>query len=581
MNPRTIDVRAIGGALLVLVSRLLTYPRSPWEADEFLFLAAIRNFEPLKHHPHPPGYPVFVGLGKAFNAVIGDPFQSLVALSVIACVIGWIAFYRAFRNYVDDPDLAAIGAIIFYFSAGMLVHSTLALADATALMFLGITFWMLSGESTDVRVIIAAASASAAIGARPQLAVPLLPALLIALFFVKTWKQRATAVAVFAIVTLAWLDPLVQETGGWNGFVNYELAQAKYAAAHDADLSRGSKSIDRIIARFTLRPWGSTPAIVSILLLCGAGIAPFARKFRRGLVPLLVFTVIHLIFEIAAMDPADAVRYSLPAMPLVALIAACGVGTFGGRGLRWTTAAVFAALSAWFVAPMLIDRVTNPSPIVAAANHINATAPPNTLVLYQAATRSEVEWLLPKFRKRFVEEALADVYEKSEVPVVFVADGAWSVPDGKVFAWKPSWAYAKMTRNFGRAVTVDPIRPEERFRPERGVYAFESTDENESWRWLAPDAQFRVPALGKREVHLTLALSHDAPYESNDVKISVNGKVLTAARVQKKKSVAHVPLPGGEAVVGIVSMRSFRPADTIGNRDPRLLSVQLVGLQQH
>src|ERR1700738_606409 len=116
------------GAVVVLISRLATMPKTFWEGDELLFAAAIQKFDPWSSRPHPPGYPLYVGLGK-FAALFTDPFHALVALSVIASVIGFIALAITFREVLQDRDLAICGALIFYFSASMLVHGTLPLSD--------------------------------------------------------------------------------------------------------------------------------------------------------------------------------------------------------------------------------------------------------------------------------------------------------------------------------------------------------------------------------------------------------------------------------------------------------------------
>ena len=42
-------------ALIVLVTRILTMPRTFWESDELLFAGAVRKFDPWSSHPHPPG----------------------------------------------------------------------------------------------------------------------------------------------------------------------------------------------------------------------------------------------------------------------------------------------------------------------------------------------------------------------------------------------------------------------------------------------------------------------------------------------------------------------------------------------
>src|SRR5215212_9622095 len=525
LHPK-LEPRLIGGAVVVLASRLLTFPRTPWELDEFNFLEAVREFDPFRHHPHPPGFPLFVFLGKVFHALIPDPFAALVALSIVSCVIGWIALYRAFRNWIGDADVAAAAALLFYLSAGMLIHSSLALADATALMFLALLFHSLSIESA----IGAAIFASAAIGCRPQLAIPLLPALAVALFVCfRTWRQRGIAIGVFTIASLLWLVPLVRATGGWNGFTDYEIRQAKYFAEHDAAASRGAKALLRVAARFSLRAWGSSIAIAAIGILCAIGALPLLRDWRRGMMPFAVFTFFHLGFATAAMDPADAVRYSLPALPLFALLALLGL-----RVLRapWIGTAVLAALSFWYVRTILIDRVSGPSPIVAAARFIRQTTPRDAVVLYQAGTRPHVQWLLPDRQKRFLEVGMRRLYD-APAPAVVLIDGTTNDPDAHRFAWRESEAYTKMTRNFGRVITVDALRPEERFLRLHGIFHLESAPNAPAWRWLAPDAALRLPPLGKSRVTLTFNLSPDAPYAANDVRILVDGRDAGGATVKK------------------------------------------------
>ena len=546
----------------MLVSRLLTFPRTPWELDEFLFLQAVRKFEPLRHHPHPPGYPLFVFLGKVFHAFIPSTFAALVALSIAACVIGWTALYRAFRNFIEDADVAAAAALLFYLSAGMLIHSPLALADATAIMFLALTFLCLESP------VASAIFASAAIGCRPQFAVPLLPALAVALFVsLRTWRQRGIAIIVFTIVSLCWLIPLIHATGGWNGFIDYEWNQARYVVAHDAAASRGSKTLLRVAARFLLRPWGSSITIAAVAILCAIGALPLLRHSRR-ILPLAIFTFFHLGFATAVMDPADAVRYALPALPLFALAAVLGVRTL--RISPWIGAAVLAALSFWYVCPIVIDRVTTPSPIVAAARFIH-TLPRDTVVLHQAGTRAHVDWLLSDHPRQFLGRGMPDG------PAVMLIDGITDDMHAETFSWRDSEAYRKMTRNFGRIITVDPLLPEERFVPLRGIHHLESAPDTSAWRWLGPDAALRLPALGKSRVALTFRLSPDAPYDMNTVHIVVDGRDTGGVIVRKTRGTAVVPF-GSE--IEIRSARSFKPDDVVHNRDKRELAVQLLEVKQ-
>src|SRR5438309_3969333 len=108
------------GAALVLISRILTAPKTPWENDEFLFAEAVRKFDPSLYHPHPPGYPLYVLLGKIINVFTNDPWRALVIVGIIAAPIGFVALARAFRHWIDDPDLSVSAALVYYFSASML-----------------------------------------------------------------------------------------------------------------------------------------------------------------------------------------------------------------------------------------------------------------------------------------------------------------------------------------------------------------------------------------------------------------------------------------------------------------------------
>src|SRR4028119_2249182 len=66
LSCRGISTAALLGFVAVAAARLLTLPRSVWELDETLFMSGVLDFEPLRHHPHPPGYPLLIGLGKLF-----------------------------------------------------------------------------------------------------------------------------------------------------------------------------------------------------------------------------------------------------------------------------------------------------------------------------------------------------------------------------------------------------------------------------------------------------------------------------------------------------------------------------------
>jgi len=578
--------REIAGALLALVVQIATMPRTPWENDEFLFAEGVKKFEPTiwAYHPHPPGFPLFILLGKAMNELVHDPWLSLVILNIIATPIGFVAMARASRRWIGDEDLAVCGALLYYFSASYLIHGSLAFSDPIAIAFVALAFYAIAveGEQEHDRAAIGIGLwSSAAIGCRPQLLVALAPVLVIALVRMRTWRKRVAMLIAFTVVSLMWFLPLLDAAGGPRELLIYEKQQARYFAAHDAAMSRGAKSTVDIATRFVLHPWGSKYLTLPLLLLFILGVVP-AWRHRRALVPLFVFTAAWLIFELGWMDPTDAARYGLPSMIFTALVAALGLGTIRAstrsRLAPWIGTAIFLVGSYAYVKPVVTERATKPSPPAAAAAYALAHDPPNTVILWDASLRPAAEYLMPRFNSRALELGLRDFYARPDVPLMLYDDGGSQMPDARTFSWRQSDAYGKLTRNHYRVVTLDPVTPNERYLPLAGVYALERTPEGEEWRWLARDAAIRLPQRGASAAELRFRLSHDAPYEANDVHVFVNGREAGAVAVHKGQTAPLiVPLPReGPIDLRIVSAQSFRPDDILHNQDPRSLATQLV-----
>ena len=90
-------------ALLFLVTHLRALPRTLEDIDSINFALGLRHFDPALHQPHPPGYPVFIALGKISHAVWPSDSGSLSVwgalfgtLSVFTLLILWTAFGSVF-----------------------------------------------------------------------------------------------------------------------------------------------------------------------------------------------------------------------------------------------------------------------------------------------------------------------------------------------------------------------------------------------------------------------------------------------------------------------------------------------------
>src|SRR5688572_3990604 len=97
------EVRPLGLALVAWAAVLFfSMPASPWEFDEPLFFQALHRYDPVAHHPPPPGYPLFIGAGKVSRAVMATDFTALRAISLAASAIGFLLLALAIRNFTGE-----------------------------------------------------------------------------------------------------------------------------------------------------------------------------------------------------------------------------------------------------------------------------------------------------------------------------------------------------------------------------------------------------------------------------------------------------------------------------------------------
>ncbi len=580
---------ALAGFVLVVLVRAFTLPRSLWEMDEILFARAVERFDPLSHRPHPPGYPLVVGLGKLLNLVFHDPFASLVALSLISTFVGYWALVVAFRRIAGGPDaerVAVAGALLFQLSPAMLVQGTLPMSDPPALMFLALALAagaILRDGGGLWSALGLGAAASAAVGCRPQLALVVLPVLAVALWQTPGWRRRGQVVAAFTLVSLLWFVPLLMATGGSHGFLIYQSKQASYVAAHDATASRKGCPPHLLRKRFVTHPWGRKATAFPVLVLGLVGIADLVRRRRAAALPLGVLTVGQVAVCLLIMDPADAVRYALPSVLGVAFVAAVGAQVLARLArvpaAAWLAPVLVVAVSILYAWPVLAVRSRTISPPISAIRWVERNVPPKSVILVGEDMAPHADYLLKGFDLNFIEEGFHHAARRPGAQAWLLAEGESRWPGAVTFRWPASDAYHKLTRDHYRVVSLSPIPLEHRFQSVRGIYSWEPSLLDARWRWLSDDALLRIfPRKAVKAVVLRLGLDPAAPFPANSVTVSINGapgKTVEVARGTGQG--VEIPIPTNRPVeIAIRSAHAWVP----GGRDSRRLAVQLLAVER-
>jgi transmembrane protein TMEM260 (protein O-mannosyltransferase) len=602
-RPQWRSPAVLAGFGVVAAVRAATLPKSLWEWDEILFVKAIARFDPLHHCPHPPGYPLLVGLGKLFNLVLRDPFHSLVALSLLSTLVGYFALVSAFRRMAADPAagaadatalrVAVVGAVLFHLSPAMLVYGPLALSDPPALMFLALALAAAARLPEDrapgapapaAPALALGVFAAAAIGCRPQLALAVLPMLVVALWSA-TGRRRLAAVAAFTFVSLLWFVPLLVAVHGWSGLLRFLSRQFGHVLVYDKGQAREGLSAVAIATRFLAHPWGPRWTALPVLALAAVGIVALVRG-RRRVLPLAVLAGVDLAFCLALLHPSDAVRYALPSLLGVSFAAAAGCAV----AARWARAPRAAYLPAVLLGigfliytwPLLVARTTTSSPPVQAAAWATRSLPARTIFLVDKDLAPHADYLLHDSMRGPVEPGLQRYAARRGTPVYLYGEGESGWPGAVTFRWPASDAYGKLTRQYYRVTSLSPIPPGRRYEVVRGVYGYEPSAREAGWRWLQPDAAIRLFPLGARTVALDLRLPEQAPLPANRVTIALDGTPVHTLEIRRTETRRVVlPLPEARAVeVSFRSEASFVPARAGAGADMRLLAVQLVDVEQ-
>ena len=84
--------------LFCAVTRFLAMARSIWDWDEALFCLGMRAYDVTSHHPHPPGFPIYIGLAKLVRFLVHDDFRSLQAINLAAGMLVFPAVFMLARE---------------------------------------------------------------------------------------------------------------------------------------------------------------------------------------------------------------------------------------------------------------------------------------------------------------------------------------------------------------------------------------------------------------------------------------------------------------------------------------------------
>lgn len=248
-------------AAATAVTRFALRSRFLYDIDSVNFAIALHRFDPSVHQPHPPGYFLYILLGRLSERAFHDDNSALVAISIAASCGAVVWIYRLASEWFGAAA-ARFAGLIFVVSPLAWFHGTVALTYSVEAFFSALTAhicWRVyRGEPRFA--LAAAATLALACGFRQSSVLVLAP--LVAFCLLRTpLRWRLSAVFVFGLVTAAWLIPMLEYAGGAGSYVSSLWSLWQLVPARQTVLN---SSVVKSLAR---------AAVVSWICVLGAGTA--------------------------------------------------------------------------------------------------------------------------------------------------------------------------------------------------------------------------------------------------------------------------------------------------------------------
>ncbi|HEY6136900.1 MAG TPA: hypothetical protein VI670_03970 [Thermoanaerobaculia bacterium] len=545
-------------AVATAVTRWLALAKTPWDWDEMLFILAMRNYDVAAHHPHPPGFPLWIFFADLVHALHVSEFRSLQLLAFlasIAIVPAMFAFCRALRA----PFGVALGAAaILAFFPNVWFFGGTALSDVPSMTLVIAALALLLGERTYIAGVIVLAIAA---GIRPQNlligAVPLV---------VASRRQRRRDVVVAALAGIAIVGAsygvAIAKTG-WSAYRETVALHGQYIAKTDSFRSPLRPPLWRVFIDFFVRPYRMPAINVAVTLFAAIGLACGVLKRRYAvLLPLAAFGPFCL-FAWLMLDRFSASRFSIGYAPLIALLVAYGLRVIPSAARNPLTAILVAGMLVW-TWPALRIVHTTVSPPVQAAEWIRANVDRRTPLYVHRGMAPYAEALLPERESRFALAPPAP-WTSGPTPLFLREDaGARNFVRERGHLW---W----LTRQRYFVVSVTPVTERAIFRS--GWYDEEGSG-NARWRWMSGRGVIDLPR-GAMAAALRIALyvPLDALGAPPNIVVRLDGKPIAQLRATTPNIEIEKDVAGGTELA-IETDRTVQPP-----HDARVLGLRLNGLE--
>ena len=260
---------------IVALTRIPFVSKFLYEWDSASYGQAFQNFNIAQGQPQPPGYILFIALGKVVNYIFNDPNTSMVFLSVAFSILTAVLIYF-FVKQIFSRRIALITSILLIFNPLFWFYGEIAsiyIFEAFfAVLIAYLSYNVLKGDGRFL--YLSALVLGLAGGFRLDLVEFMFPLWLFSLWFGKTsYFKISKALIVLILAVLLWFIPTIISTGGLGEYLQLSAAQSS------------ASTITSIVVGASLSAQVINSGLATVWSLWGLTIS--------GIIMILLFLIYH------------------------------------------------------------------------------------------------------------------------------------------------------------------------------------------------------------------------------------------------------------------------------------------------
>jgi hypothetical protein len=542
-------------ALVCAATRFLAMAKTLWDWDEALFCLGMRSYDVTAHHPHPPGFPVYIALGRIVRTLIPNDFRALQAVNLIAAMLVFPAIFFLARELRLPFVTATVAGALCAFFPNVWFFGGGAFSDIPSLVLVVFAVAFLFRGCRDANAyLIGAALLALAAGIRPQnFLIGLAPGLLATWYRARAaWRDVVFAALVGAIIVTVAFGGAIAATGGTRPYLDAAREHGEYITRVDSFRSPNRPPLWRLFDRFFIKQYESLPLSFITSILVAISIAGAIASRDRAIGWLALSFGPFAILAWMMLDRYSINRFSIGYCPLFAILAADGIRRLTRAWPRieaFAGAALIASFFAWTLPALAVVRSTI-APSVLAVEAVSQHLDPRVDELFVARDMDPFfQYLLPNY-------PFVHVLDKRAMPLSIGSRRPWILAetddndrDGFVFHRERSHLWNIARRHYFDAGVI-PVRTPPQFLAGWYPPVRETPFEMRS---MAGHSVTRLPpSRGETMLRIQFRVPDALVVAHASITIALNGRVIDhfAASYDEGDREYHVaPAPNAEANV--------------------------------